>query len=67
MQHLQYVISGRLRIVQDDGSQMDLGPGDFASIPPGHDAWVQGEEPFVCVDFSPDMKQYAQESCDSGH
>jgi quercetin dioxygenase-like cupin family protein len=60
--HLQYVISGRLRIVQDDGSQIDLTPGDFASIPPGHDAWVLGDEPFVCVDFSPDMKQYAEES-----
>ncbi len=62
VQHLQYVISGRLRVVQDDGSQTDLKPGDFASIPPGHDAWVLGEEPFVCVDFSPDMKQYAEES-----
>jgi mannose-6-phosphate isomerase-like protein (cupin superfamily) len=62
VQHLQYVISGRLRIVQDDGSQMDLKAGDFASIPPGHDAWVLGDEPFVCVDFSPDMKQYAEES-----
>jgi mannose-6-phosphate isomerase-like protein (cupin superfamily) len=60
--HLQYVISGRLRIVQDDGSQMDLGPGDFASIPPGHDAWVVGDEPFVGIDFSPDMKQYSEES-----
>ena len=62
VQHLQYVISGRLRIVEDDGSQLDLNPGDFASIPPGHDAWVLGDEPFVCVDFSPDMKQYAEES-----
>lgn len=60
--HLQYVISGRLRIFQDDGSQIDLTPGDFAVIPPGHDAWVLGDEPFVCVDFSPDMKQYAEES-----
>jgi len=67
VQHLQYVIRGRLRIVQDDGSQMDLGPGDFASIPAGHDAWVVGDEPFVCIDFSPDMKQYAQECGDSGH
>jgi quercetin dioxygenase-like cupin family protein len=62
VQHLQYVIRGRLRIVQEDGSQMDLEPGDFASIPPGHDAWVVGDEPFVCVDFSPDMKQYAGEA-----
>ncbi len=59
--HLQYVISGRLRILNDDGSQMLLEPGDFASIPPGHDAWVEGKERFVCVDFSPDMKQYAQQ------
>ena len=67
VQHLQYVISGRLRIVQDDGSQMDLESGDFASIPPGHDAWVVGDEPFVCIDFSADMKQYAEESGESGH
>ena len=67
VQHLQYVISGRLRIVQADGSQMDLESGDFASIPPGHDAWVVGDEPFVCIDFSPDMKQYAEESGESRH
>jgi mannose-6-phosphate isomerase-like protein (cupin superfamily) len=65
--HTQYVISGRLKIVMNDGSQMDLEPGDFASIPPGHDAWVIGNEPFVCVDFSPDMKQYAQESDEGRH
>jgi hypothetical protein len=65
VEHRQYVISGRLRIAQDDGSQADLEPGDFALIPPGHDAWVIGDEPFVCVDFSPDMRQYAQGSGDS--
>lgn len=61
VQHLQYVISGQLRIVQDDGTQLDLKPGDFATIPPGHDAWVLGDEPFVCIDFSPDMRHYAEE------
>jgi mannose-6-phosphate isomerase-like protein (cupin superfamily) len=60
VRHLQYVIRGRLRIVQDDGTQIDLGPGDFVSIPPGHDAWVVGDEPFVAIDFSPEMKHYAQ-------
>jgi quercetin dioxygenase-like cupin family protein len=67
MHHLQYVISGRLRIVQDDGSRVDLGPGDFASIPPGHDGWVLGDEPFVCIDFSPDMKHYAEQQCEGGN
>jgi quercetin dioxygenase-like cupin family protein len=44
VEHLQYVISGRLRIAQDDGRQMDLAPGDFVHIPPGHDAWVLGDD-----------------------
>jgi hypothetical protein len=67
MHHLQYVIQGRLRIVQDDGSQMDLGPGDFASIPAGHDAWVVGDDPFVCIDFSHDMKQYGLHGNETCH
>ena len=61
-QHIQYVISGRLRVRMDDGEQLDLAPGDFVIISPGHDAWVIGDEPFVAVDFSPDMKTYAQPS-----
>jgi quercetin dioxygenase-like cupin family protein len=63
--HTQYVISGRLTVAMDDGSWMELKPGDFAVIPPGHDAWVVGNEPFVAIDLSPDMKQYAHqdESC----
>ncbi len=59
MHHAQCVIRGRLQVVMDDGAQMEVGPGDFASIPPGHDAWVVGNEPFVCIDFSPDVRQYA--------
>ncbi len=57
--HLQYVISGRLLIAMDDGTEMELSPGDVAMIPPGHDAWVLGEEPFVAIDFS-GMKEYAR-------
>ncbi len=63
--HLQYVISGRLSVKMDDGTTKELGPGDFATIPPGHDAWVVGNEPFVAIDFSPDVKQYAGESHES--
>lgn len=49
--HLGYVLSGRMHIVMDDGSEGDLGPGDAFSIAPGHDAWTVGEEPCVMVDF----------------
>jgi quercetin dioxygenase-like cupin family protein len=60
--HQQYVISGRLMIAMEDGTKMELVPGDFAVIAPGHDAWVLGDEPFVAIDFSPAMKHYARES-----
>jgi quercetin dioxygenase-like cupin family protein len=59
-QHAQYVIRGRLRLRTDEGEEFDLSPGDFAVIAPGHDAWVVGNEPFVCVDMSPEMKAYAE-------
>jgi hypothetical protein len=35
----------------DDGSEAEFGPGDVGSIPPGHDAWVVGDEPFIGIDF----------------
>ena len=49
--HMGYVISGRLRIVGNDGQQMDVGPGDFMECGPGHDAWVLGTEPCVMIDW----------------
>lgn len=52
--HTGVVLSGRLHTVMDDGTEMDLGPGDAYHIPPGHDAWVTGDEPYVCVDVSGD-------------
>ncbi|WEE79965.1 hypothetical protein LZ683_11760 [Comamonas testosteroni] len=30
-----------------DGSQTTLSAGESYAIPPGHDAWVEGDEPFV--------------------
>jgi hypothetical protein len=29
---------------------MEYGPGDFAVMEPGHDAWVVGDEPCVVID-----------------
>jgi uncharacterized cupin superfamily protein len=60
VEHVQYVISGRLMVVMEDGTEMELVPGDFAILAPGHDAWVLGNEPFVGIDFSPAMKEYAE-------
>lgn len=49
--HLQYVISGRYRVKLKDGTEFEIGPGDVASVPPGHDAWVVGDETVVGVEF----------------
>jgi quercetin dioxygenase-like cupin family protein len=49
--HQQYVISGRMHLVMADGSEHDFGPGDVISVPPGHDAWVTGDEPVVAIDW----------------
>jgi class 3 adenylate cyclase len=49
--HVSYVVSGRLRVQMSDGVELELGPGEVFEIPPGHDAWVLGDEPFVTIDF----------------
>ena len=49
--HLGYCISGRMRVMMDDGAEGECGPGDVVAIPPGHDAVVVGDEPCVFLDF----------------
>ena len=52
VQHFQYTVSGRLGIRMDDGTELELGPGDLALIGPGHDGWVIGDEPAVVLDWA---------------
>ena len=49
--HFLYQVSGRMKVVMKDGREFESGPGDVAVIPPGHDAWVVGNEPVVVVDW----------------
>jgi len=50
--HVLYVISGRMKVKMNDGTENELGPGDTGVIPPGHDAWVVGNEACVSIDFT---------------
>ena len=45
------VVSGRFAVRMDDGRAEEYGPGDIGSIPPGHEAWVEGDEAVVGFDF----------------
>jgi hypothetical protein len=44
VRHVGVVQSGRMHVTHEDGTEMDLGPGDTYVIEPGHDAWVLGDE-----------------------
>jgi quercetin dioxygenase-like cupin family protein len=57
--HSGYVLSGRMHLVMDDGREVEIGPGDYAVIPPGHDAWTVGDEACVMLDFA-GMEHYAR-------
>jgi class 3 adenylate cyclase len=49
--HQGFVLSGRMEVATDDGARRMVGPGDVFDIPPGHDAWVVGDEPCISVEF----------------
>jgi hypothetical protein len=49
--HVGALVSGRLHVVHTDGTEADIGPGDAYIIEPGHDAWVDGDEPAIGYEF----------------
>ena len=57
--HFGYQISGTLTTVMDDGTRIVSKAGDVLNLPAGHDAWVDGDEPVVVVDFQ-GMAEYAK-------
>ena len=61
--HVGVVVSGRIHVVHDDGTEADAGPGDAYVINPGHDAWVLGDDAVVGYEFdSSAAKTYAKPS-----
>jgi class 3 adenylate cyclase len=50
--HLGVCLSGTLHIVCDDGTELDIRAGDAYEVPPGHDAWVVGDEAVSSIEFA---------------
>ena len=48
--HRVYMVSGKMTVEMDDGTTETLEKGDVAVIPPGHDAWTEGDEEAVFLD-----------------
>jgi mannose-6-phosphate isomerase-like protein (cupin superfamily) len=51
VEHVGMVVSGRAVAAMDDGRQIEMRPGDVFHVPPGHDSWVVGDEPYVSLHF----------------
>jgi len=49
--HLLYVISGRLHVRTNDGKEVEFNPGDMGLIPSGHDGWTVGDKPVVWLEI----------------
>ena len=58
VEHVGMVVSGRAVAAMDDGTIIEMKPGDLFHIPPGHDSWVVGDEPYVSLHFL-GTEQYA--------
>lgn len=50
--HVGVCVSGRLMNRLEDGTEIEIRPGQVFEIPPGHDGWVVGNEPFVAYDVA---------------
>jgi quercetin dioxygenase-like cupin family protein len=50
--HVAYVLSGKIMIRMDDGTEEIFEAGDIMMLPPGHDAWTVGDEPCTFIQFS---------------
>ena len=62
VRHTGYAISGQLKVVMADRTEVEIGAGDAYVIEPGHDAWVVGDEPFLGVDVSTEtVEEFAKE------
>jgi quercetin dioxygenase-like cupin family protein len=51
VEHVGLVVSGRAAVLMDDGTELVMKPGDLFHVPPGHDSWVVGDEPYVSLHF----------------
>lgn len=63
--HMGIVLRGTLHVEMEDGLSLEIPPNTAFEIPPGHDAWVIGDEPWVTIDFA-GMRSFARSSVGSG-
>jgi class 3 adenylate cyclase len=63
--HMGYSFAGHVRIELDDGSTYEIQAGEAYEIPPGHDAVVLGDQPWIALDWA-GMRSFARPMAGSG-
>lgn len=61
VEHVGMVVSGCATAAMDDGRIIEMRAGDVFYVPPGHDSWVVGDEPYVSLHFL-GAQDYARKS-----
>jgi hypothetical protein len=59
--HVGFCIAGQINVRMSDGSEFQVRAGDAYTLASGHDAWVDGSEPFQGVEFE-SLADYAKPS-----
>jgi|SRR5579872_1696903 len=49
VEHVGLVLSGTATAAMKDGRVFEMTAGDLFYIPPGHDSWVVGNQPYVSI------------------
>jgi quercetin dioxygenase-like cupin family protein len=49
VEHVGLVVSGAAAVAMEDGTEEIMREGDFFYVPPGHDSWVVGDQPYVSL------------------
>ncbi|HEX2808240.1 MAG TPA: cupin domain-containing protein [Kineosporiaceae bacterium] len=47
-----YVLSGRMLVCPAGGEERTVRAGEAFEVGPGHDAWVEGDDPCVALDVT---------------
>ena len=66
IRHLGYSMSGTVHVVMDDGQTLEVGPDTVFDIPPGHDKWVVGDQPWVTIEWGASGRALEAALNDSG-
>ena len=49
VEHVGLVLSGQAAVKMEDGTEKVMREGEFFYVPPGHDSWVVGDDPYVSL------------------